>query len=139
MYSVSLSFFVLYSVSLSSRVYIRFFVFTQNTAYELRISDCSSDVCSSDLDLALGARGRRGPVIAPDRRRRLYPRHPAGLAGAVGPRASRSVPPRSVAAPHGRDGSERDVARTATDPDCAPRTASMPCGSGFSRELLILA
>src|SRR3546814_6697862 len=26
-----------------------FFVFKQNTAYELRISDWSSDVCSSDL------------------------------------------------------------------------------------------
>src|SRR3546814_9181180 len=31
------------------------FVFKQNTAYELRISDWSSDVCSSDLIL-LGAR-----------------------------------------------------------------------------------
>src|SRR3546814_23779 len=27
-----------------------FFVFKQNTAYEMRISDWSSDVCSSDLD-----------------------------------------------------------------------------------------
>src|SRR3546814_2694536 len=27
-----------------------FFFFKQNTAYEVRISDCSSDVCSSDLD-----------------------------------------------------------------------------------------
>src|SRR3546814_5130711 len=25
------------------------FVFTQKTAYEMRISDCSSDVCSSDI------------------------------------------------------------------------------------------
>src|SRR3546814_11151327 len=29
-----------------------FFVFKQKTAYEMRISDWSSDVCSSDLDLA---------------------------------------------------------------------------------------
>src|SRR3546814_2129823 len=28
---------------------LRFFVFKQKTAYELRISDWSSDVCSSDL------------------------------------------------------------------------------------------
>src|SRR3546814_11683508 len=28
---------------------IEFFVFKQKTAYEMRISDCSSDVCSSDL------------------------------------------------------------------------------------------
>src|SRR3546814_9342902 len=27
------------------------FFFKQNTAYEMRISDCSSDVCSSDLGL----------------------------------------------------------------------------------------
>src|SRR3546814_4261011 len=29
--------------------YIRFFFFKQKTAYEMRISDWSSDVCSSDL------------------------------------------------------------------------------------------
>src|SRR3546814_4071444 len=32
-----------------------FFFFKQKTAYELRISDWSSDVCSSDLDLTLYA------------------------------------------------------------------------------------
>src|SRR3546814_2736985 len=31
-----------------------FFFFKQKTAYELRISDWSSDVCSSDLDIAAG-------------------------------------------------------------------------------------
>src|SRR3546814_3206382 len=30
-------------------VFIRFFFFKQKTAYEMRISDWSSDVCSSDL------------------------------------------------------------------------------------------
>src|SRR3546814_10148453 len=29
------------------------FFFKQKTAYEMRISDCSSDVCSSDLVMAL--------------------------------------------------------------------------------------
>src|SRR3546814_3672430 len=38
-----------------------FFVFNQKTAYEMRISDWSSDVCSSDLDDC--ALGRRGQVI----------------------------------------------------------------------------
>src|SRR3546814_7085113 len=33
-----------------------FFFFKQKTAYEVRISDWSSDVCSSDLDLAFGER-----------------------------------------------------------------------------------
>src|SRR3546814_5335562 len=31
-----------------------FFFFKQKTAYEMRISDWSSDVCSSDLDTVLG-------------------------------------------------------------------------------------
>src|SRR3546814_10757843 len=34
------------------------FFFKQKTAYELRISDWSSDVCSSDLDRSLCAAGR---------------------------------------------------------------------------------
>src|SRR3546814_20727262 len=39
-----------------------FFLFKQKTAYERRISDWSSDVCSSDLDLALA--DERGAVRA---------------------------------------------------------------------------
>src|SRR3546814_8591237 len=36
-------------------LFIFFFFFKQNTAYEMRISDWSSDVCSSDLqDIDLG-------------------------------------------------------------------------------------
>src|SRR3546814_8620556 len=35
-----------------------FFFFKQKTAYEMRISDCSSDVCSSDLTIASWAIGR---------------------------------------------------------------------------------
>src|SRR3546814_1365855 len=31
-------------------LFVCFFVFKQKTAYEMRISDWSSDVCSSDLD-----------------------------------------------------------------------------------------
>src|SRR3546814_7959350 len=34
----------------------RLFFFKQKTAYEMRISDWSSDVCSSDLPLALASR-----------------------------------------------------------------------------------
>src|SRR3546814_19056707 len=36
------------------------FFFKQKTAYEMRISDCSSDVCSSDLELPL-----RSPAFGP--------------------------------------------------------------------------
>src|SRR3546814_5287274 len=35
-----------------------FFVFKQKTAYEMRISDWSSDVCSSDLTPGASSRGR---------------------------------------------------------------------------------
>src|SRR3546814_3480033 len=35
-----------------------FFFFKHKTAYEVRISDWSSDVCSSDLGRTLGRRGR---------------------------------------------------------------------------------
>src|SRR3546814_7265658 len=38
---------------------VLFFFFKQKTAYEMRISDWSSDVCSSDL-LALGGNVRKG-------------------------------------------------------------------------------
>src|SRR3546814_9573521 len=34
-----------------------FFFFKQKTAYEMRISDCSSDVCSSDLPNSVVIRG----------------------------------------------------------------------------------
>src|SRR3546814_4217314 len=36
-------------------IFLFFFFFKQKTAYEMRISDWSSDVCSSDLCDALGA------------------------------------------------------------------------------------
>src|SRR3546814_6824222 len=42
--------------------FIRFFFFKQKTAYEMRISDWSSDVCSSDLLF---------PAVACDARRAL--------------------------------------------------------------------
>src|SRR3546814_8184141 len=35
-------------------LYVLFFFFKQKTAYEMRISDWSSDVCSSDLGLERG-------------------------------------------------------------------------------------
>src|SRR3546814_9077853 len=43
--------------SVGQRVFgflVVFFFFKQKTAYEMRISDWSSDVCSSDLDDAIG-------------------------------------------------------------------------------------
>src|SRR3546814_17941825 len=51
-----------------SNVVLFFFFFKQKTAYEMRISDWSSDVCSSDLA------GLHGPAVHPAR---LAPGRPA--------------------------------------------------------------
>src|SRR3546814_1858957 len=45
-------------VSLRCYVVLLFFFFKQKTAYEMRISDWSSDVCSSDLQASFPAAGR---------------------------------------------------------------------------------
>src|SRR3546814_9431136 len=45
-------------------VYCMFFFFKQKTAYEMRISDWSSDVCSSDLALRLGLADRLAARVA---------------------------------------------------------------------------
>src|SRR3546814_3420110 len=47
-------------------LHILFFFFKQKTAYEMRISDWSSDVCSSDLVFA----GLRWPLVCRPMRRR---------------------------------------------------------------------
>src|SRR3546814_4462522 len=44
------------------------FFFKQKTAYEMRISDWSSDVCSSDLPLAVGATYHDHQRVAPTAR-----------------------------------------------------------------------
>src|SRR3546814_1242647 len=49
------------------------FFFKQKTAYEMRISDWSSDVCSSDLG-DLGGRGAHGVVVDREPRRVAGPR-----------------------------------------------------------------
>src|SRR3546814_8737369 len=64
-----------------------FFFFKQKTAYEMRISDWSSDVCSSDLGRRHGA-----ALLVPDprllaahRRARLLADHPDDPVGADQP------------------------------------------------------
>src|SRR3546814_6826748 len=61
-YSVSLVVFILF-----------FFFFKQKTAYEMRISDWSSDVCSSDLTQGQG-RGGLSRRVGPHRLRRCVTR-----------------------------------------------------------------
>src|SRR3546814_5497237 len=89
------------SVSLCSIVFFVFF-FKQKTAYEMRISDWSSDVCSSDLgvrrpdhrDVAVDlGRGRAGEAFLEFLRARfdaggeIVPAQMADIAGAVGLRS----------------------------------------------------
>src|SRR3546814_10312069 len=69
-------------------VVIVFLFFKQKTAYEMRISDWSSDVCSSDLpdaDLRRRRDDRPGTVLL-DVRRRCQGRRPRGAAGTPQPR-----------------------------------------------------
>src|SRR3546814_12965256 len=66
-----------------------FFFFKQKTAYEMRISDWSSDVCSSDLgDDAVFAVSRhfcgRGPLFLRGRGPRVQPRFGARRGGHIG-------------------------------------------------------
>src|SRR3546814_3401076 len=76
-----------------------FFFFKQKTAYELRISDWSSDVCSSDLaGHALRRRVRRpGQLAALRARRRACPgwrTEPASARRPTGRTRSPVLPPR---------------------------------------------
>src|SRR3546814_3904336 len=56
-----------------------FFFFKQKTAYEMRISDWSSDVCSSDLLRDAPAGARRRPARAPGTARPCQPQLDADL------------------------------------------------------------
>src|SRR3546814_20837000 len=73
----------------SSVCVIVLFFFKQKTAYEMRISDWSSDVCSSDLDRSASA-GNPGcvPQLARRRRRGMTKARPGTrpLAPAIAPK-----------------------------------------------------
>src|SRR3546814_6014994 len=108
------------------------FFFKQKTAYEMRISDWSSDVCSSDLDIRFGTeRQRQHNAFRPTLRghlprlcpaRTLWPNHPVQRllvwrrhdldTGKVDYLEHLPPPPRSRA--------ERCV-RTHGDPECPDR------------------
>src|SRR3546814_7149706 len=54
----------------SEDFFLFFFFFKQKTAYEMRISDWSSDVCSSDLEAGDRGRGHAVPRGRDEERRR---------------------------------------------------------------------
>src|SRR3546814_5200601 len=59
--------YMIYSISLHILTFCSFFFFKQKTAYEMRISDWSSDVCSSDLPPWTSA-----PSWSPEQQRTAY-------------------------------------------------------------------
>src|SRR3546814_2586460 len=74
---------IVISWSCCSILWVLLFFFKQKTAYEMRISDWSSDVCSSDL-LAWSQRGRHGGASSrshiPRRQRSAHRRYfPQGV------------------------------------------------------------
>src|SRR3546814_6604597 len=84
-----------------------FFFFKQKTAYEMRISDWSSDVCSSDLHRLLNARGLEETMLlgadtvrpllkrlVPDAEFQARPR--LSTLSYAGPRKLARLPPRSA-------------------------------------------
>src|SRR3546814_5962355 len=76
------------------KIIVIVFFFKQKTAYEMRISDCSSDVCSSDLRPAdRRAACHRGSGVHPELRRlgALHPARALDGPGAADPRARRSL------------------------------------------------
>src|SRR3546814_20280088 len=101
------------------------FFYKKKTAYEMSISDWSSDVCSSDL---CEDRGHRAPLRGPQagagtraaRRQCAAGGRDAGGAWlrAAGQRGGRSVAPRDGAAPEGDAGAyHRDARRAASRTD----------------------
>src|SRR3546814_17442041 len=65
--------------------------FKQQTAYEVRISDWSSDVCSADLEVP-------GPLVHVQRTHRVDSVHPVLLPADPGPAARATVPARTAGA-----------------------------------------
>src|SRR3546814_1303885 len=101
---------------------VLFFFFKQKTAYEMRISDWSSDVCSSDLSALLGpGQSRHAPGIdpVPDVRR---PRHPALQRAGGGQRSGASALEGALLPPIQKHG----VCRSAGSWGRAPLDANVP-------------
>src|SRR3546814_13542863 len=63
------------SIHVAADLYILFLFFKQKTAYEMRMSDWSSDVCSSDLCAREGRHAQATPADGARGLRRLAPSH----------------------------------------------------------------
>src|SRR3546814_6556405 len=90
------------------------FFFKQKTAYEMRISDWSSDVCSSDLSAAVAFRNASSVMVV-----RIFPR-PA-LAGAA---EAASFAPSPAKAGEGWGGVPLGSSRTVNTPSQPPHAVA---------------
>src|SRR3546814_6336604 len=88
-----------------------FFFFKQKTAYEMRISDGSSDVCSSDLSpRTLPARSRlRGAALCAGNLRRDEGLSAGGRQHRHVPAGGKCPPLRRIGGTHGHAGERKSV------------------------------
>src|SRR3546814_4277878 len=70
------------TVVIKSMMFRWVFFFKQKTAYEMRISDWSSDVCSSDLGAVVGAQQQQQPADRAADRAALLRRQRSDFPGA---------------------------------------------------------
>src|SRR3546814_6952069 len=100
---------------------LRFLFFKQKTAYEMRISDWSSDVCSSDLGLT-GARASLAFVVAGT----AAPSHRGGNLRALFPRQTPHDPaPLDPPHPHVRPDLQLALAAAAAVPGADRRAGDL--------------
>src|SRR3546814_13660688 len=118
-----------------------FFFFKQKTAYDMRISDWSSDVCSSDLisdpsRLTTSNRFRRMPQLPPSYSLEPWPRQSAAMSWVID-RDPASRRPAQVARPSElRTADGRGVQRQLDDPRAVscPRAGERKIGRAACRE-----
>src|SRR3546814_8180587 len=113
-------------------LFLLFFFFKQKTAYEMRISDWSSDVCSSDLPRII--------VQDVDVAMRLEPRLSRGDVRQVEPvdarpRARGFDQSRGFHEPRFIDVDQRDLRRPTRGPHHRCRAADTACGPGHDPRL----
>src|SRR3546814_4582263 len=94
-------------VGVSSDLSIYFFFFKQMTAYDMRISDWSSDVCSSDLCHERQRTPAGRPRVLPQIRSHGDAPRPAGLDASVSARNSQRLQERRTLEVRGRSEESR--------------------------------
>src|SRR3546814_9430540 len=111
-----------------------FFFFKQKTAYEMRISDWSSDVCSSDLPADERRQGGADRLLGQRRAGDRQPRLSVGRGPAPSPRARRFRARLVSAGRRAPDGGDRRRRRPALDAEEGQGTDARHPRRGRSEE-----